>query len=508
MNKQIIYFTIVIILVLTGLNSCNAPVKKKIDFADNIVIAHRGAWKQQNLPQNSIASLKHAIELKCTGSEFDIRMTADSILVINHDDHYNGMLIEETNYADLVKIKLSNGEHLPTLKEYILAGMDNNTSTGLVCDIKSSKSKKRNLIIAEKTLNSVKELHAQPYILSYISFDHDILKKVVELDSNAITQYLGENLTPEEIKADGISGMDYSVNLFKNHPEWITKAKTLNLILNTWTVNNREDIEFFQGYDFNYITTDDPEMALDMMQSKNNWKLVWSDEFEGNDVNLDNWTFEIWDEGEVNNEWQKYVKDTANYKVENGKLFITVIKTGDNKKGAYTSVRLSSKDKKEFKYGRIEFRAKMPKGRGTWPALWMLGSNIDEVGWAKCGEIDIMEYVGFQPDTIHTNVHTEYQHGSTDFSAETPLQTAEEDFHTYGLTWSKDKMDFYLDNPSNITNTYAPETKTENNWPFNQPFYIIMNFAVGGNWGGAKGVDETIWPQSLIIDYVRVYKKK
>lgn len=507
MNKQIIYFAVIILVVLTSLNSCNIPVKEKIDFADNIVVAHRGAWKQKNLPQNSIASLKHAIELKCTGSEFDVSMTADSVLVINHDKHYNGMLVEETNYADLAKIKLSNGEKLPTLKEYIKAGMDNNTTTGLVCEIKPSKSKERNLFMTKKILNLVRELHAQPYILSYISFDYDILKKIKELAPNATTQYLGGSKTPEEIKADNLSGMDYYMSIFKNHPEWIAKAKTLNLILNAWTVNNREDIEFFQGYGFNYFTTDEPEMALDMMHPENNWKLVWSDEFEGNDVNLDNWTFEIWNEGEVNNEWQKYVKDTANYKVKNGKLYITVTKTGDNAKGGYTSTRLSSQGKKEFKYGRVEFRAKMPKGRGTWPALWMLGSNINDVGWAKCGEIDIMEYVGFQPDTIHTNVHTQYQHGITDFHVATPVPTAEEDFHTYGLIWSKDKLEFYLDDPSNVINTYAPTAKTVDNWPFDQPFFMIMNFAVGGTWGGVKGVDETIWPQSMTVDYVRVYKK-
>ncbi|UOB16111.1 glycoside hydrolase family 16 protein [Abyssalbus ytuae] len=238
------------------------------------------------------------------------------------------------------------------------------------------------------------------------------------------------------------------------------------------------------------------------------YQLVWADEFDGNDVNKDNWSFVIWDEGRVNNEWQKYVENPDNYKVENGFLHITVTKTGDNIKGGYTSTRLSSAAKKEFKYGRIEFRAKMPEGRGTWPALWMLGSNIDKVKWPKCGEIDIMEYVGFQPDTTHTNIHTKYQSGNTDFHAIIPLASAEEEFHTYGITWTPETIEFYLDNPKNITNTYAPEIKTEENWPFDQPFYLIMNFAVGGTWGGSLGVDETIWPQTMVVDYVRVYQLK
>ncbi|WP_338359584.1 glycoside hydrolase family 16 protein [Yeosuana marina] len=238
------------------------------------------------------------------------------------------------------------------------------------------------------------------------------------------------------------------------------------------------------------------------------YKLVWSDEFNGNSVDLNNWSFQLWKAGRVNNEWQKYVEDTSNYKLKDGKLYITATKTGKNERGGYTSTRLSSYGKKEFKYGLIEFRAKMPKGRGTWPALWMLGSNIKEVGWPSGGEIDIMEYVGFQQDTTHTNVHTKYQSGKTDFHKAIPIKTAEENFHTYGITWSEDKIEFYLDTPNNVINTYAPKIKTLENWPFNKPFFLIMNFAVGGSWGGKKGVDETIWPQSMIVDYVRVYQKK
>ena len=238
------------------------------------------------------------------------------------------------------------------------------------------------------------------------------------------------------------------------------------------------------------------------------YQLVWSDDFEENIINEDNWTFEIWDAGRVNNEWQQYVENTDNYKLENGFLHIIVTKTGANEKGGYTSTRLVSKGKKEFKYGRLEFRAKMPKGVGTWPALWMLGANINEVGWPECGEIDIMEYVGFQSDTTHTNVHTKYQSGTTDFHVETPLTTAEEDFHIYGLTWTSSKLEFYLDDPNNITNTYAPSVKTIDNWPFDQPFFMIMNFAVGGNWGGKNGVDDSIWPQEMVVDYVKVYQLK
>jgi beta-glucanase (GH16 family) len=238
------------------------------------------------------------------------------------------------------------------------------------------------------------------------------------------------------------------------------------------------------------------------------YELVWSDEFDGDEINLENWSFVLWDAGKVNNEWQKYEENVDNYKVENGILYITATKTGENKKGGYTSTRLSSQKKKEFKYGRIEFRAKMPKGRGTWPALWMLGSNHDEAGWPKCGEIDIMEYVGYQPNTTHSNIHTQNDYGYTNNKVSLNLKTAEEAFHTYGIIWTEDAISFYIDHPNNIKNTYSPEVKDNDNWAYNQPFYLIMNFAVGGTWGGKKGVDETIWPLTMEVDYVRVYQLK
>lgn len=260
---------------------------------------------------------------------------------------------------------------------------------------------------------------------------------------------------------------------------------------------------------FTQCTNNKKQKVDDNSNNKDSWRLVWSDEFDGKSINRNNWNFVLWDAGRVNNEWQKYVEDTSTYKIEDGKLYVIARKTGENKKGGYTSTRLNSKGKQEFLYGRIEFRAKMPssQGKGTWPALWMLGSNKDKVNWPKCGEIDIMEYVGFQPDTTHSNIHTQYQNGITDFHRFTALATAEEEFHNYGIIWTKDSIKFYVDTPNNITNIYSPKVKTDDNWPFNQPFFLIMNFAVSGNWGGKKGVDETIFPQSMVVDYVRVYQR-
>ena len=253
MRCYLFLFTILLI-------SC-ANQKSKPTFAENVVVAHRGAWKAKDLPQNSIASLREAIKLKCTGSEFDVRMTADDSLIVTHDAHYNNFDIEETNYSELVQLKLSNGEELPTLRNYILAGLSDNLHTRLVCELKSSKSVKRGELIAEKTMELVNKLNAQSMVI-YISFDYEILKKLESLDSTVHTQYLKVNKTLENLKEDGINGIDFSLNSYKNNPNWISIAKKNKLILNVWTVNKSEDMDLYLKRDFNFITTDEPELLL------------------------------------------------------------------------------------------------------------------------------------------------------------------------------------------------------------------------------------------------------
>ncbi len=238
----------------------------------------------------------------------------------------------------------------------------------------------------------------------------------------------------------------------------------------------------------------------------NNMTLVWSDEFDGSSVNTDYWTFETGAGGWGNNELQNYTNGD-NAEVADGKLIITARKVNDDKlAGSYTSSRIISKGKKEFTYGRYEIRAKLPSGTGIWPAIWMLGSNINTAGWPACGEIDIMEYVGYQPDVVHATVHTTAGSGSNGSGSSVTLASAEEQFHIYGLLWDETEMVFYIDTPDNITHTYAPSTKTAANWPFNESQFFILNVAVGGNWGGVQGVDNAIFPQSMEVDYVRVYQ--
>lgn len=259
-----------LVLIVFLLNSCMHSKKStssELAFAPNIVVAHRGAWKKKNLPENSIASLQEAIRLGCTGSEFDVHLTADDSLVVNHDPHYAGLPIEKSTYAQLAATRLSNGEMLPTVYEYLKEGMKQ-TRTMLVLEIKpSAVSKERGQYLAEKVVALVKQLKAEPWIM-YISFDYDILKKVLALQPDAKTAYLNGEKSPEQLKADNIWGADYHYNVFKKNSDWITAAQKGGINLNVWTVNNAEDMKWFIGQKFDYITTNEPELLFDIINQK------------------------------------------------------------------------------------------------------------------------------------------------------------------------------------------------------------------------------------------------
>ncbi|MCU4173912.1 family 16 glycosylhydrolase [Carboxylicivirga sp. N1Y90] len=237
-------------------------------------------------------------------------------------------------------------------------------------------------------------------------------------------------------------------------------------------------------------------------------KLIWSDEFDGTSVNTSDWTLEVGtgDNGWGNNELQYYTNGD-NVEVKDGKLIITAEKVDDNKeRGSYKSTRMVTYKKQEFKYGRIEVRAKLPSGKGIWPAIWMLGANFESNYWPACGEMDIMEYVGYQPNVVHSTVHTSAGSGANGNGSSMSLPTCEEEFHVYGLNWSANKLVFYVDSPENVVHTYNPTNKTSENWPFNGSHFFILNVAVGGDWGGAQGIDNSIFPQTMEVDYIRVYE--
>ncbi len=241
-------------------------------------------------------------------------------------------------------------------------------------------------------------------------------------------------------------------------------------------------------------------------------KLVWSDEFNyTGSPDSSRWNYDLGDGcpnvcGWGNNEMEYYTKDAKNVRVENDLLIIEAHKDSLGGK-AYTSTRMVSKFKGDWLYGRIEVKAKLPKGKGTWPAIWMLSTEWKYGGWPASGEIDIMEHVGYDPGVVHGTIHTEsYNHvKKTQKEEKITVADAQDAFHVYAIDWTKDKMDFYVDDKMYHSVSRAAND-TFNEWPFDQKFHLIMNVAVGGNWGGAQGVDESIWPQKMEVDYVRVYQ--
>ncbi len=236
------------------------------------------------------------------------------------------------------------------------------------------------------------------------------------------------------------------------------------------------------------------------------WKLVWSDEFDAPGLpDPARWDYE---EGLVRNrELQYYTRARKeNARVENGTLVIEARKE-DYKNAKYTSASLITLGEASWTYGRIEVKAKIPTGRGLWPAIWTLGTDRRQTGWPACGELDIMENVGFDPDTIHANIHTKkYNHVKrTNKGAKIKPFRPYDAFHVYALDWFPDRIDFYFDKEKYFT--YENEKSGEEAWPFDKPQYLILNIAVGGSWGGQKGVDDSVFPQRMLVDYVRVYQK-
>jgi len=234
--------------------------------------------------------------------------------------------------------------------------------------------------------------------------------------------------------------------------------------------------------------------------------LVWQDEFNTNVLNTATWTHEIGNNGGWgNNELQYYRPDNTYF--SDGKMIIEARQ--ENFSGSsYTSSRLITKGKKEFKYGRIDIRAALPKGKGVWPALWMLGGNFQQAGWPACGEIDIMELIGSQPGTTHGTAH--YGTSTATHQWKTASKTLpgnarfSDEFHVFSIEWEQNRIRWYLDDVQfhEITPAILGAGQP---WPFNQDFFFIFNVAVGGNWPGSPDATTT-FPQRMIVDYVRVFQ--
>ncbi|HMP98746.1 MAG TPA: family 16 glycosylhydrolase [Cyclobacteriaceae bacterium] len=229
--------------------------------------------------------------------------------------------------------------------------------------------------------------------------------------------------------------------------------------------------------------------------------LVWSDEFDGSGLpNPDYWTFDLGQSGWGNQEIQNYTNNLANVRQEDGKLIIDAFKTGTT----WTSARVKTQNRISFTYGKIVFRAKLPTGVGTWPALWLLGNNISTVGWPACGEIDVMEHIGRNQNVIMAAIHNSSSFGNTVNKGQTINNTASTEFHEYAISWNKDRIIFYVNDVPYYT--YNPANKTNATWPFDLPHFLIMNLAIGGTLGGA--VDPNLSAARMEIDYVRVYEER
>ncbi|HNU15657.1 MAG TPA: glycoside hydrolase family 16 protein [Chitinophagaceae bacterium] len=238
------------------------------------------------------------------------------------------------------------------------------------------------------------------------------------------------------------------------------------------------------------------------------YQLVWADEFAtSGQPDAAKWNYEVGGHGWGNQELQFYTdRRTENARVENGYLIIEARK--ENWQGMnYTSARLVTKGKAEWQYGRIEVKAKIPSGRGTWPAIWMLGATTP-LNWPDDGEIDIMEHVGFNQGTVHASIHCKkYYHSiGTQKTATIPVPDCSDSFHVYATEWDKDSVRVSVD--GNTYFRFANEHTGYEAWPFDNKMFLLLNIAVGGAWGGQQGVDDSIFPKKMEIDYVRVYQKK
>lgn len=261
------------------------------------------------------------------------------------------------------------------------------------------------------------------------------------------------------------------------------------------------------GVDVHGVALDTWEsFRIDLGSPPPAWNLVWSDEFNGGAIDGNRWVYEVQRPGWVNHELQNYTNNRwENARVENGALVIEARRDWFNGY-EYSSARLKTQGRASWRYGRVEARLQLPGGWGTWPAFWMMPDDQHR-GWPACGEIDIMEEVGYDQDRIHATTHAQAYNwqSTTQRTASTVVGGVTTGFHTYALEWSAGRIDMFVD--GNLFYTSTDPGWGDDGWPFDKNFHIILNLAVGGDWGGAQGVDPNIWPRRMLVDYVRVYQR-
>jgi beta-glucanase (GH16 family) len=249
-----------------------------------------------------------------------------------------------------------------------------------------------------------------------------------------------------------------------------------------------------------YITAT-PAPSPTPVGERTGWNLVWSDEFNGDQLDRTNWAFDLGANGWGNAEMEEYTNSTDNVRVENGQLIIEARKD-DKATYGYSSARIKTQGLHTWQYGRVEARLKLPSGQGIWPAFWMLG---DGASWPGGGEIDIMEMIGKQPNTIYTTMHGPGYSGAKGIGShiDLPDGSLQNDFHIYAVEWEPNEIRWYVDDNQifKVSSTDVP-----GKWVFDHPFFIIMNVAVGGGWPGFPD-SSTIFPQQMLVDYLRVYQR-
>ncbi len=245
------------------------------------------------------------------------------------------------------------------------------------------------------------------------------------------------------------------------------------------------------------------------VEDPSQWRLVWNDEFESDgEPDPDLWWHQILPPGAFNQELQAYRNQRDNSRVEDGTLIIEARHIEGTRRG-YTSARMTTQFSLNMYLGRIEVRAKLPSALGTWPAIWMLPvSSEGRTGWPHSGEIDIMEHVGFDNGVVHASVHTsKHNHPlGNHFTSTLSIPTVNDQFHLYAMEWTEDYLDFFVDDK--LVGRYNNEHSGWEAWPFDRPFYLILNIAVGGMWGGQQGVDPEQYPARMLVDFVRVYEER
>jgi glycerophosphoryl diester phosphodiesterase len=232
-------------------------------YAQPQIIAHRGFWDKLGSAQNSISSLKNAIDFGAYGSELDVHITKDGVLVLNHDDDFKGVKIQEANYAELVDLRLKNGESLPLLQQYVYIAKQN-PKTKLIVEIKPHHNKEADIRVTDAVVKLIND-NGIAELVDYISFSADICTELIKLNPKHRVAYLNGDKSPKELKAEGYWGLDYSEGTLHEHPTWIKEAQKLGLTTNVWTVNDLDEMQYFIAQGVDYITTNHPELLKGLL---------------------------------------------------------------------------------------------------------------------------------------------------------------------------------------------------------------------------------------------------